>query len=475
MKRRAALRAVPAGVLVTLALPPFGWWPLAIVGVALLAGMLERSSIEHRWPVAAGFAIGFVAPGLFWMSEFSLPGWVLAMLIEAVIVTAAISIVPPGRFQIVGLPAAFVLADAFRGRWPFSGVPIATFGETQTGGPIMQAARVGGTLLIAALVALAGLTLLSVVRLRARRALVGLVLVAAVVLAATHAADGSRASTFRAAMVQGGGKRGTRAISSSAACVFDAHVAATAKVPDGVDLILWPEDVVDVDDDILTTPQGDKLSSLAAMHAATLVAGVVSGKKTYFLNVARAWGPDGSPGPVYEKNHRVPFGEYIPFRALVSKVADVSAVPVDAHIGHGPGILPTRAGRLGVVISYEVFFARRARAAMKAGASVLLVPTNASSYSSTQMPALELGDARLRAIETGRQVLQAAPTGFTAVVDERGRVHQRTDLGRQQVLTATVERRHGATPYTTLGDGPFVLGALAALALSWLLTRRAGR
>jgi apolipoprotein N-acyltransferase len=106
---------------------------------------------------------------------------------------------------------------------------------------------------------------------------------------------------------------------------------------------------------------------------------------------------------------------------------------------------------------------------------VLLVPTNASSYPSTQMPALELGEARLRAVETGKEVLQAAPTGFSAFVDERGRVREHTHLGRRQVITATVTHRTGQTPYTRLGDGPFVVGALLALALAWLLTRRAGR
>jgi apolipoprotein N-acyltransferase len=171
----------------------------------------------------------------------------------------------------------------------------------------------------------------------------------------------------------------------------------------------------------------------------------------------------------------VPFGEYIPFRSLVEKVADLSAVPRDAHVGHGAGILPTRAGRLGVVISFEVFFARRARDAMAAGGRVLLVPTNASSYSSTQMPALELGAARMRAIETGRDVLQAAPTGFSAVVDHRGEVHERTNLGDREVLSATVQRRSGDTIYTRLGDGPFVFLTLLVLVVAWGFAIRASR
>ena len=475
MKRRAVLRGIPAGVLCTLALPPFGWWPLALLGAAWLAVLLERRTFGRRFWVAAGFGIGFVVPGLFWMTEFSIPGAVLAMLLESSLVALFVSAAPPGRWQLLGFPAAFALADAFRGWWPWGGVPIATLAETQIGGPLAQIARIGGMLAVASFVGVAAQVLASIWRRRGRRALGCAAVLVAVVITGLRGFDGTPGSTLRASLVQGGGKRGTRAIDTARDVVLNAHLDATAQVPDGVDLILWPEDVVDVDDDVLTTPQGDRIAGLAAMHQATLVAGVVSGKKKDFFNVARVWNPDGTPGEVYEKNHRVPFGEWIPLRSIVSHVADLSAVPRDAHVGHGPGILDTRAGHLGVVISYEVFFPARARSAIRAGGTVLLVPTNASSYSSTQMPALELGAARLRAIETGRNVLQAAPTGFSAVIDQRGRVHQHTDLGTRAVLTANVPNRNGLTPYTRLGDKPFVLAAALALLASWLLTRRAGR
>lgn len=470
--RRPALLAFAAGLLLTLGLPPFGWWPLALLGAGVLTVAVQGRALRPRALVGLAAGAGFLGPGLFWMTEFSLPGWVLAMFLEAAIFTLAVSVIPPGRWQSLGLPAAFVLADSFRGVWPFGGVPIATLGQTQIGGPLLGAARVGGSLLLAALVGVAGVTLAALWDRRWILAALGATLVVAVSIAGAVAPDGHRAGSLRAALVQGGGQRGTRAINSNKDAVFRAHLAASERIAPRTDLILWPEDVVDVDtEDVLGTPTGDALAQLALDHHATLVAGVITGRGA-FHNLAIAWGPDGAPGDRYEKNYRVPFGEFIPFRALVDKVADLGAVPHDAHVGRGPGILRTKAGDLGVVISYEVFFARRARDAMASGAEVLLVPTNASSYSSTQMPALELGAARLRAVETGRDVLQAAPTGFSAVIDHRGHVEQHSDLGRRTVLGATVQRRTGDTIYTRLGDGPFVTAALLALALAWRRTRR---
>jgi apolipoprotein N-acyltransferase len=116
-----------------------------------------------------------------------------------------------------------------------------------------------------------------------------------------------------------------------------------------------------------------------------------------------------------------------------------------------------------VLISYEVFFADRARAAVGAGAAILLVPTNASSFRTSQVPGQELAAARLRALETGRTVVQAAPTGYSAVVDAGGRVRARSGLGGAEVLGRTVTLRDGRTVAMRLGEIPLV--ALAAVLL----------
>jgi apolipoprotein N-acyltransferase len=156
----------------------------------------------------------------------------------------------------------------------------------------------------------------------------------------------------------------------------------------------------------------------------------------------------------------------VPLRGVIEHLADLSEVPRDAIAGRGPGVVTTPAGRAAVAISYEVFFADRARSGAAAGGRLLLVPTNASSYTTSQVPTQELAAARLRAVETGRWVVQAAPTGFSAVVDQRGRVHARSSLGPAAVLAARVGARTGKTPAVDLGDLPVVLAALILLAAS---------
>ena len=124
------------------------------------------------------------------------------------------------------------------------------------------------------------------------------------------------------------------------------------------------------------------------------------------------------------------------------------------------------------MVSFEVFYADRSRPSVRAGAQLLVVPTNTSSYSSSQVPAQELAAAQVQAVQTGRDLVQAAPTGFTAVVTQRGVIVRRSVLGRRQVVTATVALRRGMTPYDRWGDLPALVLAAVALGAGWLRQAR---
>ena len=156
------------------------------------------------------------------------------------------------------------------------------------------------------------------------------------------------------------------------------------------------------------------------LHTTLLVGVTEPASATSFRNEVVAWGPNGHIVGVFEKVHRVPFGEYVPFRSLFSHFADLSGVPVDAVPGHGTGLMRTPAGPLGLLVSFEIFYAGRSHESVRAGAELLAVPTNTSSYSTSQVPTQEMAAAIVQAVETGRDLVQAAPTGFSAVVTQRG-------------------------------------------------------
>ena len=504
---RVLVPSVLGGLLLAFSLPPWGWWPLAFAGAALvywrLAGLDWRLRLLSGW--AAG--LGCFVPGLWWAGAFNWYGAAALMAVEALSMALAAVVVPSARWRVPSCVGAFTLAEAVRISWPFGGLPLGGLFLGQASGPLLDAARLGGPLLLTALVWLGGAGLAELWR-GASRTLLGapasgsglgrptpwrrlrvgerravssvsvgaasLLLVMAVALGGLVAPAGGRpVGRLAVALVQGGGHRGTSQFEVAPETVLAAQVAASARLLSATDppsLVVWPEDVVRVGPRLAGSAAAAYLSSLARRLHATVLAGVTETvSATAFRNEVVAWGPAGSVVGHYEKVHRVPFGEYVPDRAFFSHFANLSAVPLDAIPGHGSGELTTPAGRLGLMISYEVFFATRGRSATSAGAQLLVVPTNTSSYASSQVPSLEIAADRLQAVEEGRDLVQAAPTGYSTVVDADGALRARTVLGRRQVLEASVDLRTGRTVYEQLGGTPVLVLAGASLAASLLL------
>ncbi len=486
---RVAVPSAAAGVLLALSLPPWGWWPLGLVGAGLLywrlGGLGWRARLLAGW--LAG--LGCYAIGLAWARAFNWYGALVLVLAEALFPAAAAALTPPQRGRALGFVGAFTLAEALRLTWPFGGLPLGGVFLGQADGPLVELARLGGPLTVTAGVFLGGVglaTVVTAVRSWSRRisgpslagaAIVLVGLLAAVVAGAAAPDGGAPVRTLPVALVQGGGQRGVSREDVPPVTVYRAQLAATSGVAgSGAELVVWPEDVVALDQPVAGSPQARTLSHVARRLRTTLLVGVtVPGPSPMtFRNEIVVWGPSGRVVASFEKVHRVPFGEYVPDRSFFAHFASLGGVPEDAVPGTGTGLVRTPAGPLGLMVSFEVFYANRSRPSVRAGAQLLVVPTNTSSYSTSQVPAQELAASRIQAVQTGRDLVQAAPTGYTAVVTQRGVVVRRSVLGRGQVVTATVALRNGMTPYDHWGDLPILLLAAAALAGGWLRQIRTG-
>lgn len=476
-RARSLLAPPAAGVLLALSMPPWGWWPLAFVAFALLDRLIAGRPTRSRAAIGCGFAAGWLFPATFWMIDLTLPGYFAQGVIFTAFFGLATLAAPPGRWRWLALPAAFVLVEALRWRWPFGGVPLATLPMSQSDAPLGLTVRILGPLLLAALVVAVGMGLSA---LWERRTATGVVVIAGVILVAglaRVAPSGEVIETIDIAIVQGGGPQGTRAINTDSREVFDRHLAASELVETPVDLVLWPEDVVNVTTRVEGTTEWTELQQLARDLDAWLVAGIFERlDPTTNANASVAFTPEGEAVSRYDKVRLVPFGEFVPLRSLIEPLAPAYLPARDTRPGTGPAQLEIeidgRPVTMGVAISWEVFFEDRARAAMGNDAEILLNPTNGSSYWLTILQTQQVASSRLRAMETGKWVLQAAPTGFSAVIDPEGEVLQRTAVSEQAVLADTVELRSGSTLATRLGPTPMLLAAAAALAAAWVMGRR---
>ncbi|MDQ2678933.1 MAG: apolipoprotein N-acyltransferase, partial [Actinomycetota bacterium] len=280
---------------------------------------------------------------------------------------------------------------------------------------------------------------------------------------------GSEVATVRIAAVQGGGPQGTRFTRGEAPLVYGRHLEATRTLErsDDLDLVVWPENAINVDGAFDTSPWKAELAAEAVRLDTTVVVGVVEDDPTdpdRFLNYVLAFEPDGTATARYDKERRVPFGEYVPLRPLFEPIAAGTLPPRDQRPGDGVAMIDIPPGPMAVAISWEVFFSRRVREGVRAGGEIVLNPTNGSSYWLTQVQSQQVASSSLRAAESGRWLIQVSPTGFSAVLDDHGAVLQQTGIGEQEVLVADVPRLDGTTPAQALGDLPALLVALVALA-----------
>lgn len=360
-----------------------------------------------------------------------------------------------------------MLLEAVQTRFPFDGFPLPALVHSQLDGPFAGAAPLGGSLLVTASAASAGVALAALVLARGRSRIVPVGLAAALAglpVLAGAAGRTEEAGSLDVAVVQGGGPRGLRAVFTDPQDTTDRQFAVTEQITGSPDLVLLPETVISVDGSVAGSEGDRRTAELARFLNTSVVVGVVERHGLGFRNAAVLWGSDGRILGRYEKEHRVPFGEYIPGRELLEQLTDLTAlVPRDAIPGEGTALLDSPVGPLGVVISFEVLFADRVREAVTAGSEIVLVPTNAASYVTEDVPAIEVAGARMRALEFGRTVLQSAPTGYSVVVLPDGTVVEWSGLGEPALLRSVVPLRAGLTPYARVGDLP-VLG-VAALAL----------
>ena len=473
---RTGALAVGAGLVLCLSLPPFGWWPLAIVGLVLVDRLIADQPFGARFARGVLVAAGVFVPSLVWISALTAPGYVVAAALYSAALGAAIGASPPGEGRWLALPGIWALAELLRWSWPFGGVPLSNLAIGQVAGPLAPVLRVGGSLLLLLTVLLLGMAAAAAVRQRWRWAAplaLGAIALVAVGVVAPSGRDIGRAEV---ALVQGGGPQGTRKTARSVIEVFERHLAATDGVEPPVDLVVWPEDVVDTDEALADDPWADQIADVARELDAPVIVGAVEGDgPEHFRNAAVLFGADGEILDRYDKVHRVPFGEYTPLRSLLEPIAGDSLQARDAIAGTGPGHLDTPIGRLATPISWEVFFGDRSREGVEDGAVAILNPTNGSSFTGTIVQTQQVASSRMRAIENGRWVLQVSPTGFSAVIDDEGEVLERSAISEQRVLQREVVLREGLTIYTRIGLLPGVALAIGLTVAGWAVEVRRRR
>ena len=257
---------------------------------------------------------------------------------------------------------------------------------------------------------------------------------------------------------------------------FQQHLELTKTIePGSVFLVVWAEGSTgSFNADPVQNPEiGEAIATEARRIGAWfLVGGDRPVSDTHWENVNVVFNPDGEIVGEYQKQHPVPFGEYIPFRPLFEWIPALDQVPRDMIPGGEPVVFDLGGGvRLGSVISFEGGFSRYPRQHVQEGANLIVVATNEGSYGTTPGSDQFIGMTRMRAAELGLDVIHSAVTGKSTFIDPSGALDDGTGLGTREVLLGTVAGRPDPSTYARTGD--ILMFAAAALGLvTWWQVRR---
>ena len=181
---------------------------------------------------------------------------------------------------------------------------------------------------------------------------------------------------------------------------------------------------------------------------------VTDGEKEY--NSLVCYTEDGSIKGMYHKTKLVPFGEFVPYRSVISTflpfLSDINMLSSD--LSHGSITLPVDTGKIktACLVCFDSVFSESCRKQVKNGAEVISVSTNDSWYKTSKALNQHLSHAIMRAIENHRPVVRSANTGISALVEPTGKTVKKSGVNTVEYLTATLHKSDLVTPFSAAGD-----------------------
>ena len=425
-----------AGVLMARSFSYTDTWILLPMGIAVWwAGTHKRQLSDYLF-FSFSLAIAFWFARLSWLTLVGIDAYIILSLLMALIYGSSGFLM----YKVKDLPLPFVWyglifisMETITDYVPFGGFPWGKIAYDSADAPWANLMPYGSTPLVtAAILVISALMIPSlgfVLQKAFAASIVFVVTIAAITLFLQDLdkRDVRSSGNIDLAVIQGSVPRVGLSFNEQKMEVLNYHIKETNNLLDSTnqnyDAILWPENSIDVDP-FMNKDAGILVKDLVKKYNKPLVSGAVLQKDEGLSNSVIQWDPiNADVIDSYEKLQLVPFGEYLPFRDLLSRyIKRFSLIPQDFIAGKQPNNLYINNAVISPVICFEVAWNKNIFKQINSGGELISVHTNNATYAFSNQLEQQFMITRIRAMETGRDIVVTATTGISAHINRYGEV-----------------------------------------------------
>ena len=449
-----------AGVLFAFSFEPIGLWFLAPISYPIFLKICHKGVNLYR----SAFLFGFISSAitLWWAGKYVglIPLALLALLHGLFYLPLGFL----GKYttSIFWFIPALLAIEELRSFFPFSGFSWMRIAFSQADAPYASVISIGGALMLSAWV----LTISSMIATFRKTLAFPLLLTVVLPLLLNNTYSSQEKVSFIG--IQGNTPSVGLTFNDRAEAVFNLHLTETRKVAvDAADVIIWPENAIDVDP-FANTRVRTSIESLTSTLKTPLITGAITRQSGQLENVSLMYNESGEVVSYYSKQYLTPFGEYMPLRPLARLISPYVDDVIDFKVGQRVDNHVVNGVNLAPVICYELLSDSLVHNAAK-NSDALVVQTNSATFANTSESTQQLNITRLRALENAREIASVSTIGISAHIGINGEILSRSEENIPTQLSGDLQSNSDQTLANTLGGFAPTIVLLIAILFPFIL------